>query len=56
MAEEELGPSLQQMDPATRRENLIAFLIDMNIVAKAADEPALVARLARGAHLIAPGA
>ena len=37
MAEEELGPSLQQMDPATRRENLIAFLIDMKIVAKAAE-------------------
>jgi hypothetical protein len=28
----------------------------IGIVAKAADEPALVARLARGAHLIAPGA
>jgi len=27
----------------------------IGIVAKAADEPALVARLARGAHLIAPG-
>ncbi|MBN9581694.1 MAG: peptidylprolyl isomerase [Afipia sp.] len=38
VAEEELGPSLQQMDPATRRENLIAFLIDMNIVAKAAED------------------
>lgn len=38
IAEEELGPSLQQMDPATRRENLIAFLIDMKIVAKAAEE------------------
>ena len=37
VAEEELGPSLQQMDPATRRENLIAFLIDMKIVAKAAE-------------------
>ncbi len=29
VAEEELGPSLQQMDRATRRENLIAFLIDI---------------------------
>jgi peptidyl-prolyl cis-trans isomerase C len=38
VAEEELGPSLQQMDPATRRENLISFLIDMNIVAKAAED------------------
>jgi peptidyl-prolyl cis-trans isomerase C len=37
VAEEELGPSLQQMDPATRRENLIAFLIDMKVVAKAAE-------------------
>lgn len=37
VAEEELGPSLQQMDPATRRENLISFLIDMKIVAKAAE-------------------
>ena len=37
VAEEELGPSLQQMDPSNRRENLISFLIDMKIVAKAAD-------------------
>jgi peptidyl-prolyl cis-trans isomerase C len=37
VAEEELGPSLQQMDPSTRRENLISFLIDMKIVAKAAE-------------------
>lgn len=37
VAEEELGPSLQQMDPATRRETLIGFLIDMKIVAKAAE-------------------
>ena len=32
VAEEELGPSLQQMDPASRRDNLIAFLIDMMLV------------------------
>lgn len=38
VAEEELGPSLQQMDPASRRENLIAFLIDMKVVAKAAED------------------
>jgi len=38
VAEEELGPSLQQMDPATRRDNLISFLIDMKIVAKAAED------------------
>ncbi|MCX7310092.1 MAG: peptidylprolyl isomerase, partial [Afipia sp.] len=38
IAEEELGPSLAQMDPASRRENIIAFLIDMKIVAKAAED------------------
>ncbi len=38
IAEEELGASLQQMDPATKRENLVAFLIDMKIVAKAAED------------------
>jgi len=37
-AEEELAPSLAQMDPATRKENVLAFLIDMKIVAKAAEE------------------
>src|ERR1700745_1795968 len=36
-AEEELGPSLAQMDPATKKENVLAFLIDMKIVAKAAE-------------------
>jgi peptidyl-prolyl cis-trans isomerase C len=38
LAEEELGPSLAQMDPATKDENVLAFLIDMKIVAKAADD------------------
>ena len=38
LAEEELGPSLAQMDPATKDENVLAFLIDMKIVAKAAEE------------------
>ena len=38
MAEEELGPSLAQMDPATKDENVLAFLIDMKIVAKAAED------------------
>jgi peptidyl-prolyl cis-trans isomerase C len=38
IAEEELGPSLQQMDPATRKDNILAFLIDMKIVAKAAED------------------
>jgi len=38
LAEEELGPSLAQMDPATKDENVLSFLIDMKIVAKAAEE------------------
>jgi peptidyl-prolyl cis-trans isomerase C len=38
IAEEELGPSLQQMDPATRKDNLLSFLIDMKIVSKAAED------------------
>ena len=38
VAEAELGPSLAQMDPATRRDNIIAFLIDLKIVAKAAED------------------
>jgi peptidyl-prolyl cis-trans isomerase C len=52
LAEEELGPSLAQMDPATKKDNVLAFLIDMKIVAKAAedkkieDKPDFKARLA----------
>jgi peptidyl-prolyl cis-trans isomerase C len=38
LAEEELGPSLAQMDPATKEENVLAFLIDMKIVSKAAED------------------
>ncbi|MCP3474240.1 peptidylprolyl isomerase [Bradyrhizobium sp. CCGUVB1N3] len=38
LAEEELGASLAQMDPATKDENVLAFLIDMKIVAKAAED------------------
>ena len=38
LAEEELGQSLAQMDPATRKENVLAFLIDMKIVSKAAED------------------
>src|ERR1700754_2910048 len=38
LAEEELGPSLDKMDPATKQENLLAFLIDMKLVAKAAED------------------
>jgi peptidyl-prolyl cis-trans isomerase C len=38
VAEEELAQSLAQMDPATRRDNVLSFLIDMQIVAKAAED------------------
>jgi len=38
VAEEELGPSLAQMDPASKRENLINFLIDLKLAAKAGEE------------------
>src|SRR4030088_1363880 len=41
LAEEELGQSLAQMDPAARKENVLAFLIDMKIVAKAAEDKKL---------------
>lgn len=38
LAAEELGPSLAQMDPAAKQENVLSFLIDMKIIAKAAEE------------------
>ncbi|HEU0081266.1 MAG TPA: peptidylprolyl isomerase [Bradyrhizobium sp.] len=38
LAEEELGPSLAQMDPATKKENVLSFLIDMKIVSKEAED------------------
>jgi peptidyl-prolyl cis-trans isomerase C len=38
LAEEELGPSLAQMDPASKDENVLSFLIDMKLVAKAAED------------------
>src|ERR1700742_2074695 len=44
LAEEELGPSLAQMDPATKKENVLAFLIDMKIVAKAAEDKKIADR------------
>jgi peptidyl-prolyl cis-trans isomerase C len=44
LAEEELGPSLAQMDPATKNENVLGFLIDMKIVAKAAEEKKIADR------------
>ncbi|MBI5130611.1 MAG: peptidylprolyl isomerase [Rhodopseudomonas palustris] len=44
LAEEELGPSLAQMDPAAKKENVLAFLIDMKIVAKAAEDKKIADR------------
>jgi len=41
LAEEELAPSLQQMDPATKKDNVLSFLIDLKIVAKAAEDKKL---------------
>jgi len=38
LAEEELAPSLAQMDPAAKKDNVLAFLIDLKIVAKAAED------------------
>src|SRR5437879_2251557 len=38
LRQEELRPSLAQMDPATKKDNVLAFLIDMKIVAKAAED------------------
>src|SRR6202022_2964348 len=38
LAEEELGPSLAQMDPATKKDNALSVLIDMKIRAKAAED------------------
>jgi peptidyl-prolyl cis-trans isomerase C len=38
LAEEELAPSLQQMDPASRKDNVLGFLIDLQIVARAAED------------------
>ena len=41
LAEEELAPSLAQMDPAAKKDNVLAFLIDLKIVAKAAEDKKL---------------
>jgi len=38
LAEEELAPSLAQMEPAAKKDNVLAFLIDLQIVAKAAED------------------
>ena len=44
LAEEELGPSLAQMDPATKKDNVLSFLIDMKIVAKEAEDKKIADR------------
>ena len=44
LAEEELGASLAQMDPATKKENVLSFLIDMRIVDKAAEDKKIADR------------
>jgi peptidyl-prolyl cis-trans isomerase C len=44
LAEEELGPSLAQMDPATKKENVLLFLIDMKIVSKEAEDKKIADR------------
>lgn len=44
LAEEELGPSLAQMDPAAKKDNVLSFLIDMKIVAKAAEDKKIADR------------
>jgi peptidyl-prolyl cis-trans isomerase C len=41
LAEEELAPSLAQMDPATKKDNVLSFLIDLKIVSKAAEDKKL---------------
>ena len=38
LAEEELGPSLAQMDPSAKDDNVLSFLIDMKLVSKAAED------------------
>src|SRR6202171_3694295 len=37
LAEEEVGPSLAQMDPSPKKDSLLSCLIDMKIVARAAE-------------------
>jgi peptidyl-prolyl cis-trans isomerase C len=44
LAEEELGPSLAQMDPATKKENVLSFLIDMKVVSKEAEDKKIADR------------
>src|SRR3979411_954688 len=44
LAEEELGPSLAQMDPATKKDKVLSFLIDMKSVAKVAEDKKIADR------------
>src|SRR3954470_1836869 len=44
LAEEELGASLTQMDPASRKDNVLSFLIDMKIVSKEAEDKKIADR------------
>src|SRR3954464_1215319 len=44
LPEEELGPSLAQMDPATKKDNVLSFLIDMKIVSKEAEDKKIADR------------
>src|SRR6195952_937459 len=44
LAEEELGSSLAQMDPATKKENVLSFLIDMKIVSREAEDKKIADR------------
>src|SRR6201994_4352166 len=44
LAEEALGPSLAQMDPATKKENVLSFLIDMKILSKEAEDKKIADR------------
>src|SRR6201992_1716528 len=44
LAEEELGPSWAQMDPATKKENVLSFLIDMKIVCKEGEDKKIADR------------
>ncbi len=41
LAEEELGQQLQGVDDATKRDQLVSYLIDMKLVAKAAEDKKL---------------
>ncbi|WP_375415296.1 peptidylprolyl isomerase [uncultured Bradyrhizobium sp.] len=44
LAEEELGPSLAQMEPSAKKENVLSFLIDMKIVSKEAEDKKIADR------------